>query len=213
MPRSLLALLACLLPFPAPADTPPPVPFRNQQITGIGRRDPSDVIKVGGNYYVYYTKVLKGAPLYPSGYHGSVWAAVSEDAGKSWRELGEAIPTGSAGSFDSTSTFTPNILKWKERFYLYYTAGGDNFSNKLPRAEKMCRAAFTDDPKTQRDASPTLAKIKNPPDFLILHVATREASRVQSEALATALRKAGGKAEVLGIADKTRAIEHSKWTR
>jgi len=74
---------------------------------------------------------------------------------------------------------------------------------RLPRAEKMYRDAFTNDPKTQRDASPTLAKIKNPPDFLILHVASREASKIQSEALASALRKAGGKAKVLGIPDKT----------
>ena len=64
MLRPFPALLACLLPFTAiAADQPPPVPFRNQQITGIGRepgvcrRDPSDVVEVGGKHYAYYTEV------------------------------------------------------------------------------------------------------------------------------------------------------------
>ena len=98
---------------------------------GVARRDPSDVIKVDGKCYVWYTKIIKGRSWgYPSGYNGSVWGAVSEDDGHTWKEMGEAIPQGKPGTFDSFSTFTPNILKFKGRYYLYYTAVADGFTNK-----------------------------------------------------------------------------------
>ncbi len=45
--------------------------------TGCTRRDPSDVIKVGDTYYLYYTKVSGRAP----GYWGTVWYATSKDGG------------------------------------------------------------------------------------------------------------------------------------
>ncbi len=70
---------------------------------------------------------------------------------------------------------------------------------------RMWINAFTDDPATQRDASPTLKVAKfdaTPPPFLILHVATRPSSTEQSEGLARALGRKGGKATVVGIEGK-----------
>jgi len=136
---------------------------------GVCRRDPSDVIEVGGKHYVYYTKVAKGAPLFPSGYHGSVWCAVSEDGGKSWRELGEAIPKGAPGAFDSTATFTPNILGWKGRFYLYYTAVGDAFDNG-PYAERnrtVIGVASSNSPEGpwKKQPAPVLESTRDPSRF------------------------------------------------
>lgn len=57
---------------------------------GMMRRDPSDIIRVGGLYYVWYTKVLEGAIHYPEGNSGTIWYAVSED-GIKWTEQGEAL--------------------------------------------------------------------------------------------------------------------------
>lgn len=97
---------------------------------GVTRRDPSDVIKVGDTYYVYYTKVFGRAP----GYWGTIWAAKSTDEGKTWKEIGEVLGTGPEGAFDSHATFTPNILAANGKYYLYYTGvkptpGKDDFDN------------------------------------------------------------------------------------
>ena len=99
------------------------VQFKYDKVSGIGhekgctRRDPSDVIKVGDTYYVYYTKVYGRAP----GYWGTLWYATSTDEGYSWKEQGEVLGLGKKGRFDSQATFTPNILFANGRYYLYYT--------------------------------------------------------------------------------------------
>jgi len=139
MCRSLPAGL-CLLPLlgGAPvrgAEAPAEIELRFQSVTGIGResgvcrRDPSDVVKVGDYDYVWYSRVTKKQPLYPSGYSATVWYATSTDAGHTWTEQGEAVGKGKAGSFDSTGVFTPNILGWRGKYYLYFTAVGDKFKN------------------------------------------------------------------------------------
>lgn len=108
--------------------------FVYKPVTGIGheigvcRRDPSDVIKVDDLYFVWYTKVLAGAPLYPSGYFGTIWYATSKD-GIHWTEHGEAVGKGPDGSFDAYAVFTPSILVAKGKYYLYYTAVPNGFVN------------------------------------------------------------------------------------
>ena len=103
--------------------------FKFNEVTGIGfekgvtRRDPSDVIKVGQTYYVYYTKVPYAEPKYwGAGYWGaSVWCAKSEDQGFSWTEVGEMLGLGEKGKWDSQAVFTPNILYASGKYYLFYT--------------------------------------------------------------------------------------------
>ena len=122
------------------------VDFRYSPAAGLGaqknvcRRDPSDIIRVEDHYYIWYTRVEKDRTVpgdhgYPSGYQGSVWYAVSVNEGRNWTEIGEAIPKGAAGQFDCTATFTPNILVFEGRYYLYYTAVGPAFDNG-PYADK-----------------------------------------------------------------------------
>ncbi|MCG6187346.1 family 43 glycosylhydrolase [Maribellus maritimus] len=100
--------------------------FKYEKISGIGytegisRRDPSDIIKVGDLYYIWYTKITANSCLYPSGYCGTIWYATSPD-GYSWIEKGEALSVGENSEFDSHAVFTPNILKYKDKYYLYYT--------------------------------------------------------------------------------------------
>ncbi|QDU35987.1 Arylsulfatase [Maioricimonas rarisocia] len=121
--------------------------FTPQNVEGIGhdpgvcRRDPSDVIKVGDTWYVWYSRVERGQPLYPSGYGASVWFATSTDDGRSWTEQGEAVGKGPKGSFDSHGVFTPNILPHEGRYYLYYTAVGDGFNNRGYSEEAKTRIA------------------------------------------------------------------------
>jgi len=98
---------------------------------GTCRRDPSDVIKLGERYYVFYTKLSNSSPIYAEGYYGTVWYAVSEDEGFTWREKGIAVGKGEKGDFDSFGVFTPNVVKgYDGKFYIYYTGVGDNFDNK-----------------------------------------------------------------------------------
>jgi hypothetical protein len=100
-----------------------PLSFEYVDIEGIGyekgctRRDPSDVILVDNTYYVYYTKVYGRSP----GYWGTIWCASSSDGGYTWKEEGEVLGVGETGRFDHQATFTPNIIKADDNFYMFYT--------------------------------------------------------------------------------------------
>lgn len=92
---------------------------------GVMRRDPSDIIKADGRYYVWYTKALGNVQ---SGYDATVWYATSPD-GHTWTEQGEALARGPVGSWDEQSVFTPNILVAKGKYWLFYTAAPKPFHN------------------------------------------------------------------------------------
>lgn len=74
------------------------------------RRDPSDIIKVGDTWHIWYSRMKTEER---SGYDASVWHATSIDEGKTWTEQSEAIPRGTGNDWDVTSTFTPNILYYE----------------------------------------------------------------------------------------------------
>ena len=100
------------------------IKFKYQDVSGIGkdslhnRRDNSDVIKVGDTYYVWYSKMDSPET---AGYWATIWYATSQDEGRSWTEQGMALDVGERGEFDSHSVFTPNILAYEGKYYLYYT--------------------------------------------------------------------------------------------
>lgn len=77
---------------------------------GVMRRDPSDIIKVGDFYYVWYSK----GTIAP-GYDATIWYATSPD-GCTWTEKGMALAKGTPGDWDGASVFTSNILVAEERF-------------------------------------------------------------------------------------------------
>jgi len=101
------------------------ISFTYQDITGIGldslynRRDNSDIIKVDDTYYIWYSKM--DSPV-TAGYWATIWYATSKDEGYTWQEQGMALGLGDKGQFDSHSVFTPNILAFEGKYYLYYTA-------------------------------------------------------------------------------------------
>ena len=113
------------------------IEFKYDKIKGIGhekgctRRDPSDVIKIGDTWYVYYTKVYGRSP----GYWGTIWYATSTDKGFTWKEHGEILGIGQKGTFDSQATFTPNIIYANGKYYLYYTGVKPTPGNKKDEFE------------------------------------------------------------------------------
>lgn len=101
----------------------------------ISRRDPSKIIKHNGKYYVYYTRRkteyvpvgFKNAKLSTDVIPSADWDladiayATSED-GFTWEEQGVAIPRPEKPNPGWRSVTTTGILKWKDKYYLYYQA-------------------------------------------------------------------------------------------
>ncbi|MDW7692900.1 family 43 glycosylhydrolase [Flammeovirgaceae bacterium SG7u.111] len=122
------------------------VKFTYSKASGIGidsvfnRRDPSDIIKVGDTYYIWYTRMI--SPM-RSGYWGTIWYATSKDEGHTWQEQGMALGLGEKGTFDSHSVFTPNILAYKGKYYMYYTGVQPTPGNKESKFENNSINDFT----------------------------------------------------------------------
>lgn len=152
--------------------------FIYTDIIGIGvdslsnRRDPSDIIKVGGRYYVWYTKMV--SPV-TSGYWATIWYATSEDEGFTWNEQGLALGVGLNDEFDSHSVFTPNILVYDGKYYLYYTGVKPTHGNPTKEFEGNSTNDFTaiglavsdspDGPFERVKINPVLEISKEPEDF------------------------------------------------
>jgi hypothetical protein len=133
---------------------------------GVTRRDPSDVIRVRGVYYVWYTKVehRPGVYAYPSGYSGAIWYATSPD-GMHWKEKGQSLTRGSSAAFDSGGVFTPNILEARGRYYLFYTAIRNPVSADEPTAIGEAVAAAPGGPWKKLAANPVLVPSRDPREF------------------------------------------------
>ncbi|MBL9190447.1 MAG: family 43 glycosylhydrolase [Opitutaceae bacterium] len=140
---------------------------------GVTRRDPSDVLKERGTFYLWYSKVTKGPGItdYPSGYSASVWYATSPD-GHRWTEQGEALPKGGSGAWDERGVFTPNILRFGGKFYLYYTAVSAAHNNATPTPTHIgvAVAASPAGPWRKFTGNPVLAPSADPAQFDSLRV-------------------------------------------
>ena len=128
---------------------------------GVMRRDPSDVIKVGELYYVWYSK---GA--IPSGYDATVWYATSPD-GHDWTEQGMALAKGAPGSWEASSVFTPNILVAEGKYWLFYTGTSRPYKKPFNPDSKIGIAVSDspDGPWERLDTNPALKNSDNPNDF------------------------------------------------
>lgn len=119
--------------------------FHYDKVKGIGhekgcsRRDPSDIIKVGDTYYIYYTKIYGRY----GGYWGTLWYATSTDEGYTWTERGEILGLGDKGKFDSQATFTPNIIFANGKYYMYYTGVKPTPGNKDGKFENNSTTDIT----------------------------------------------------------------------
>ena len=100
--------------------------FRVTKLKGIGhekdvrRQDPSNVIKAGNTYYVWYSKVVRTPSTPFSAYFGSIWYASSKD-GIHWSEKGQALRQGWQGSWDSRGVLTPYVAVVGSNYFMFYT--------------------------------------------------------------------------------------------
>lgn len=124
---------------------------------GISRRDPSQILKVGDTYYVYYTKVKMTKPM-GVGYQkadennpantwdmADIYYATSKDT-HTWEEQGLAVPRGPKGEFDDRSVFTPGVLEWEGKYYLYYQAVKAPYNQRTKNVIGMSWADSPDGP-------------------------------------------------------------------
>jgi len=138
------------------------IPYEN----GVTRRDPSPVIKAGDLFYVWYSRTTES----PDGFSASVWCSTSPD-GRTWTERGEAVPKGPAGAFDEHAVYTPTILVAEGRYYLFYTALPEPFTNDNggPKGTKtaigIAVADSPDGPWTKFDGNPILRPNTDPAEF------------------------------------------------
>jgi len=145
----------------------PKVSFTRTTISGIGledgvmRRDPSDVIKVGDLYYVWYSK----GKISP-GYDATLWYATSPD-GIEWTEKGEALGKGPEGTWEGASVFTPNILVTENKYYLFYTGTSIPFKKGFSPDSKIGVAVSDspDGPWVRNQANPVITNSTVESDF------------------------------------------------
>lgn len=136
-------------------------------LSGIGleedvmRRDPSDVIKVGDVYYLWYSK----GPI-STGYNATVWYATSED-GVNWTEQGESVAKGAAGSWEAGGVFTPNILVAEDKYWLFYTGVSKDYKRPFNPDSKIGIAVSDspDGPWERLPNNPVLQNSEDPNQF------------------------------------------------
>ena len=127
----------------------------------IKRGDPSDIIKVGSLYYVWYWKVGLNV-------RWATWYATSPD-GYTWTEKGEVLPPGKEGSWDDEGCFTPGILVANNKYYLFYS--GVNNPYREPDLEKsktrigIATADTPDGPWTKLANNPIMLPSKDTTAF------------------------------------------------
>lgn len=128
---------------------------------GVMRRDPSDVIKVGDLYYVWYSKGPDS-----TGYTATVWYATSEN-GIDWTEKGEAVAKGRAGSWEAGGVFTPNILVAEGKYWLFYTGVSKEYTRPFNPDSKIGLAVSDspDGPWERLASNPILRNSADPADF------------------------------------------------
>ncbi|HRX78710.1 MAG TPA: family 43 glycosylhydrolase [Pirellulaceae bacterium] len=128
---------------------------------GVMRRDPSDIIKVNGLFYVWYSK-----GTIASGYDATIWYATSPD-GHAWTEKGMTLAKGDAGTWEGASVFTPNILVAEGRYWLFYTGTSKEFGKGFNPDSKIGIAVSEspDGPWERLATNPALKNSDNPADF------------------------------------------------
>ena len=144
------------------------VKVTHSPLKGIGfeadtmRRDPSDVIKVGDLYYVWYSK----GTISP-GYDATVWYATSKD-GHDWTEKGMALDKGVQGTWEGASVFTPNIMVAEGKYWLFYTGTSNNYHEKPFNPDSKIGIAVSESPNgpwKRLATNPALSNSPNVADF------------------------------------------------
>jgi len=135
--------------------------YRSSQLEGIGynsaidRQDPSNVIKAGNKFYVWYSQRQAGAPPFAS----TIYYATSND-GRRWTPHDEALGKGAPGSWDSYGVITPYVAMVSGKFYLFYTGSASDRQGPLrpeTRNLGLAVAASPDGPFRRISSRPVLS--------------------------------------------------------
>jgi len=126
---------------------------------GTIKRDPSAVILVNDIYYTYYTKSFGKS----FGFHtgdptkkvfpwdlSEVWCAKSKD-GITWKDVGLAVGRGEPGSYDDRAVFTPEVLAYKDKYYLVYQTVKAPYANRVKNQVGMAIADSPEGPWKKLD--------------------------------------------------------------
>jgi len=146
---------------------PKKVTISHSALSGIGvekdvmRRDPSDIIKVGDLYYLWYSK----GKISP-GYDATLWYATSLD-GHYWTEKGQALAKGEVGSWEGGSVFTPNILVAEDKYWLFYTGTSQPYKKPFNPDSKigLVVSDSPDGPWKRINTEPVLTNSDKKSDF------------------------------------------------
>ena len=156
-------MLAFLPVAPIRSEEPGKIDIVYAEAAGIGkdkvmRRDPSDIIRVGDRFYVWYSKGPKA-----SGYDATIWYATSPD-GHAWTEKGMALGKGDSG-WDEASVFTPNILVAEGKYWLFFSGISKNMKVKPDTKIGVAVSDSSDGPWERVGSEPVLQGSDNPDDF------------------------------------------------
>jgi sialidase-1 len=150
------------------ADVPPELTTPNYRVTklngigqekGVRRQDPSNVIKVGDTYYVWYSKVTRTDDAPFSAYFGSIWYASSKD-GINWTEHGQALGKGPKCAWDSRGVLTPYVAVLAGHLFMFYTGTSDDEPFESNKTLRHIGLAMTDNPNSgwrKHEANPILS--------------------------------------------------------
>ena len=93
-------------------------------------RDPSNIIKVGSTYYLWFNRYSSAPPAH--GYDGTIWYATSSNL-VHWQLRGEALGPGEPGTWDAHCAISPYVVSDGGTFYMFYTAIAGPFDRKTTR--------------------------------------------------------------------------------
>ncbi len=127
---------------------------------GVVRRDPSAIIKVDGEYYVWYSKSIGETDGFAGDIENDkvfpwdrcdIWYATSKD-GITWEEQGIAVARGKKGQYDDRSVFTTEIMQWDGKYYLCYQTVKSPYTVRVKNTVGMAWADSPRGPWTKSEA-------------------------------------------------------------
>jgi len=156
----------------AAADVPPELTtpnYRVTKLTGIGhetdvrRQDPSNVIRFGDKYYLWYSKIVRKPDTPFSAYFGEIWYAGSKDR-INWTEYGPALGKGRKDAWDSRGVLTPYVAVLGGHLFMFYTATGGDGPFETNTTPRYIGIAMTDNPNSgwrKLESNPILSPTKD----------------------------------------------------
>ena len=116
---------------------------------GFRRQDPSNILKIGEKYHVWYARHPEGLAWNETRTRQNVmqiWMATSGD-GHHWTEHGQVLPPSKSGAWYERATHAPHMVPWNGKYYLFFSAFHGPYSEKKRTGEKHFGLAVADRPE------------------------------------------------------------------